>query len=70
MSASTAQAAPFPERPVAMPGFPSTCGHWTGSCIGNASYWVLINSMLYRQQFPHQRSRWEIQQLENWSDGH
>jgi arginine:ornithine antiporter/lysine permease len=28
------------------PGFLSALGYWTGSCIGNVSYWVLIKSTL------------------------
>jgi arginine:ornithine antiporter/lysine permease len=28
------------------PGFLSVLGYWTGSCIGNVSYWVLIKSTL------------------------
>jgi arginine:ornithine antiporter/lysine permease len=28
------------------PGFLSAFGYWTGSCIGNVSYWVLIKSTL------------------------
>src|SRR5215510_8232530 len=28
------------------PGFLSAVGYWTGSCIGNVSYWVLIKSTL------------------------
>ena len=28
------------------PGFLSALGYWIGSCIGNVSYWVLINSTL------------------------